>query len=181
MEDLGKQYKYQLNVDSHGPDNRLFNQFMSGSLVFKLESPFKTFETLDMKPWVHYVPVSWSELEWVKDLEVMFRWAVSNDKMAHKIADEGRKYALERYTYENAAWFMGHVAKRLARRQQPEPFDIIPGSRPFCCEHLKALSDELSSKVFWMKKCEEWTKGWGPTCHDSVDTNPADVSPYMHT
>lgn len=177
-------YKYQLNVDSVGPDTRLFDQLMSGSLIFKLESPFKTFATLDMKPWVHYVPISWSELEWVKEMEVMLRWAVSNDEVAHKIADSGRRYALERYTYDNAAWFMGQVAKKMARQQQSEPFERIPGSRPFCCAHLKHLSEELSSKAFWVEKCEEWTKGWVPKAcfgadsSSDTDINPADVSQY---
>ena len=46
------QYKYTLDIDGHGGTWRLKHLFLSGSLVFKVDSPINQFWMVHLEPWV---------------------------------------------------------------------------------------------------------------------------------
>lgn len=125
-----------------------------------------------MKPWVHYVPVSWGDVE--EDLALKVRWAIEHDDAARRIAEAGRDLALERLTDNNTAWYMRQVVEEFGRREvaSGEPFELLPGAVPFCCEHLKQAYNiseytpvpGMDTLEFYMNLCNDWTAGLEVPC-----------------
>lgn len=109
-------YKYQLDLDGHGGTFRFKHLLLTGSLVFKVDSPMNQFWMPQLIPWVrlfdplaltgiglthylcqtkqvHYIPVRWHDFE--TDLVKKVEWAVANDAAAKSIMLTGRKFAQE--------------------------------------------------------------------------------------
>ena len=55
------EYKYQLDLDGHGTTFRVKHLLQSGSLVFKVDSPLAQNWMSELRPWVHFIPVSWHD------------------------------------------------------------------------------------------------------------------------
>ena len=73
---------------------------LSNSLVFTNNLRWQSlFLEWELKPWVHYVPVSPD----FSDLEEKVYWAINNDDKAKQIADNGSAYAAQfaNSTFEN--------------------------------------------------------------------------------
>ena len=89
-------FKYQIYADGHCASSRLAWLLLSGSLVFKLDSPREVVAP-DMwlspllTPGVHYVAVRAD----LSDLAAAIRWAQANDARASRIAAQGQALARE--------------------------------------------------------------------------------------
>lgn len=108
------EYKYQFDIDGHGGTFRLKHLMISGSLVFKVDSPINQFWMPHLRPWVsdaadgsnlhswslyckspvllqvHYIPVSWHDFE--TDLIWKLRWAQGHDAEAKRIMLAGHQF-----------------------------------------------------------------------------------------
>lgn len=168
-------YRYILNLDGLGMSTRLRTQLHTGSLLFKVDSPFKPHYTEDMMPWIHYVPVSWGNLE--EDLPLKVQWAIEHDQAAQRIALNAREFARERLNDDSTAWYMQQALRAIAKREEAsgEPFELIPGAVPFCCSHLDILPDEYKRQGLWEKACRDWSSKWSPQCIEN-SPNPAYVA-----
>lgn len=164
-------YAYGFNVDGYGPSSRLRTQLAAGILVFKVDSVLQAHYMEGMKPWVHYIPVSWGDVE--DDLPRKVEWAIAHDNAARRIAEAGRKFARERLTDANTAWYMQQVVEEFGRREgaSGEPFELLPGAAPFCCAHLQAYNISeynpipgMDTLEFYMNLCNDWTAGWEVPC-----------------
>lgn len=180
-------YNYALNIDGYGPSSRLRTQLAAGVLVFKVDSVMKAHYMEGMVPWVHYVPVSWGDLE--NDLIRKVKWASTHDEAAQRIALEGQRYARQYLTDASTAQYMSQVIRTFGDAEtSDQPFELIPGSIPFCCQHLEAYNlaeykpkHGMSGKEYFMKLCLDFTAGWAPPCPHITDDaeseiNPADVA-----
>ena len=155
-------YRYLLNVDGLGPSSRLRNQLLSGSLIFKVDSPLNAYYMEDMKAWVHYIPVSWAEVE--TDLPTKLQWAIKHDAAAYRIARTAFEFAKERLTDKSTAWYMQEVIKAISKLQQAagEDFELIPGAVPFCCDHLELAVGHFQK--LWKGLCANWTASAPLSC-----------------
>ena len=64
-----------------------------------------------MVPWVHYIPVDRDKLE--EDLPAKVRWALANDDLAHRIANQSVHFAQAVLTHE-WVWWCVHSRRSLA-------------------------------------------------------------------
>ena len=86
------QYKYIVNVDGHVQAFRLSFELSLGSVIlYTDDSPYYTWFSRALQPWVHYVPIK-SNLE---DLFEKIEWCQRNDLRCQQIAQNARKF------YEN--------------------------------------------------------------------------------
>merc|ERR1719456_2054789 len=91
--DQQMQYKFITDVDGGSSTFRLKNLLLTGAVIFKVESkdsPTQFFYQ-DMKPMVHYVPVSLEFLE--TDLVQKIQEMTENDNKAREIAENARRFA----------------------------------------------------------------------------------------
>ena len=90
------QYKYMIDIDGEvNAWTGLIWKLYSGSTVFKVDSHFEQWYYSSLQPWVHYVPVRGD----LQDLEEKLAWALANDDLARKIAENGRAFVAN-LTYE---------------------------------------------------------------------------------
>lgn len=157
-------YRYVLNVDGIGIASRLRTQLAAGALVFKVDSPLKAHYMEGFQPWVHYVPVSWGEIE--TDLPLKVRWAIQHDEAARRIAKAGRDFAVETLSDASTAWYMQQVVRAIAQRQAAsgEPFDLLPGVVPFCCSDLESIPRKSQRVKIWIDACASYTAGREQAC-----------------
>lgn len=183
------EYNYALNIDGYGPSSRLRTQLAAGVLVFKVDSVMKAHYMEGMVPWVHYIPVSWGDLE--NDLVRKIKWARTHDEAARKIAFQGQRYARQYLSDTSTAQYMVQVIQAFADAEEPleQPFELIPGSIPFCCQHLEAYNlteykpeQGVDTKEYFIQLCRNFTAGWAPPCDADAHTNsnfkmnPADAA-----
>lgn len=74
-------YKYILHIDGHVSAFRLTSELGSGSLVLKVDSPWKSWFSHLLIPYVHYVPIK-SDLS---DLVDRIKWCKQNDDKCKEI------------------------------------------------------------------------------------------------
>jgi hypothetical protein len=92
------QYKYQIDIDGMANSwDGFFWKLYSNSLVFKVTSHWEQWFYKDLKPWVHYIPVTYD----LSDLLEKLEWAIQNDDECKRIAENGRRFAMD-LTYEYA-------------------------------------------------------------------------------
>ncbi|XP_038208405.1 protein O-glucosyltransferase 2-like [Zerene cesonia] len=84
-------YKYQINIDGTVAAYRLPYLLAGGALVLKQDSPYYEHFYRQLKPWVHYVPVSRD----LSDLKERILWAKDHDVEAYKIAINAKEFANE--------------------------------------------------------------------------------------
>ncbi|EFN51444.1 hypothetical protein CHLNCDRAFT_33034 [Chlorella variabilis] len=153
------QYKYILDADGLGSVFRSKHLLISGSLVFKIDTPIAQFWATEIRPWIHFVPVSWHDLE--DDLPRKVKWAMEHDAEAQRIMLNGHRWVMTHLTDANVAWFQEQALNAIAQRQAEE-FPPIPGAAKFCCNHLEGADPHYRSK------CIEYAPQHMLTC----DTQP---------
>ncbi|XP_072918311.1 protein O-glucosyltransferase 1 [Hemitrygon akajei] len=81
-------YKYLFNFRGVAASFRFKHLFLCGSLVFHVGNEWLEFFYPQLKPWVHYIPVS-QDLSDVRDL---LQFVKENDQIAQDIAERGRRF-----------------------------------------------------------------------------------------
>lgn len=124
-----KKYKYivvltGLNGEAlSGSLNNLLTQ--SGAVILLQKSTFSYHYSAYLKPWVHYVPLSYSGDDIIDKIE----WLQSHPNMARKIAENGRKFGQSYLRLEDYfCYFVNifeEIAKRVNNTDALEPFDPL--------------------------------------------------------
>lgn len=103
------QYKYVLDVDGNGWSSRLHRLMTSGSVVIK-HTIFPEWHHDWLTPWVHFIPmqIDYSDLY---DISAFFIGSPDgrvkgHDAHAQQIAEQGRKFALEHWRWEDMQAYM---------------------------------------------------------------------------
>lgn len=142
-------YKYALDMDGGASTFRLKALFLSGSAVFRVvheakEDQLEQFFFQDLKPWKHFVPVSFEKLE--TDLPAKVKWAQDHDEEAKKIAEAGEKFAHEHLRMTDANWQIMTTLRLVAEKQDGWTPDVRQEKhfRRFCCRELREAHEELA-------------------------------------
>lgn len=85
------EFKYIIHVDGHVAAYRLAYEMSFGSVLLKVDSPYKLWFSDRLEPYRHYVPVK-SDLS---DLITQIEWCKANDDKCRVIAGKAREF------YEN--------------------------------------------------------------------------------
>lgn len=181
-------YKYALDMDGGASTFRLKALFLSGSVVFRVvhdakEDQLDQFFFADLKPWVHYVPVSFEKLE--TDLPTKVKWAQDHDDKAKKIAEMGMKFAHEHLRMDDAYWQIMSTLQLMAKKQDGWTPDVRQEKhfRRFCCRELQEAHEELAVArlklgrppfAFWTN---EDMKMYPALYEQCVDLNPQECEP----
>jgi len=143
-------FKYALDMDGGASTFRLKAQFLSGSVVFRVEHEGKDdrleqFFFKDLKPWKHYVPVSFEKLE--TDLPTKVKWAQEHDDKARKIAEAGMKFAHEHLRMTDAYWQLTSTLRLVAQKQEGWTPDVGKEKhmRRLCCRDLHDAHEGLAT------------------------------------
>lgn len=84
------QYKYQILIDGNSASwPRAYWQYQCNSVVFKQNSDYIVWHNELFKPWVHYIPFNYN----CDDLIYKIKWAIDNDEIAQKIAENANNLA----------------------------------------------------------------------------------------
>jgi hypothetical protein len=81
-------YKYILHIDGHVSAFRLGIELATRSVILKVDSPWKTWFSDRLKPYVHYVPVNWD----LSNLFEIIQWCKENDDECLKISKNARAF-----------------------------------------------------------------------------------------
>ena len=80
-------FRYQALIDGNGaPASRSLNALGSGSTVLMFESQYIEFWYRDLRPWLHYVPVS------LNDIETKLELVLHDDSLSQSIAERSSAY-----------------------------------------------------------------------------------------
>lgn len=85
------EYKYIIHIDGHVAAYRLAIEMSFGSVLLKVDSPYKLWFSDRLKPYIHYVPIK-SDLS---DIITQIEWCRKNDDKCRLIAQNARDF------YEN--------------------------------------------------------------------------------
>ncbi|XP_072100485.1 protein O-glucosyltransferase 1 isoform X1 [Mobula birostris] len=81
-------YKYLFNFRGVAASFRFKHLFLCGSLVFHVGNEWLEFFYPQLKPWVHYIPVSQD----LSDVRELLQFAKENDQIARDIAERGCRF-----------------------------------------------------------------------------------------
>lgn len=122
-------YKYlviMMGLDGRSNADRL-SRFLAdtGSVVLMQQSPYKYHFSSRLKPWVHYVPISYSTTDIIEKLE----WLRENDHIGRKIAQNAKNFGLSYLRFEDtlcyAATALHHLSVLVNGTDALETFDPI--------------------------------------------------------
>jgi hypothetical protein len=89
----------------------------SGSAIFRQESHFYEFWYPSLKPYVHYIPISYDG----SDVADKVEWARAHDDEVAQIATNAKLFAEKYLTDSHVACYWHRVLARYARLQQFKP------------------------------------------------------------
>ena len=97
-------YKYIINIDGHVSAFRLSWELSTGSVILKVQSPYKLWYSHLLKPYIHFIPIK----EDCSDLIQQIEWCKENDDKCREIAVR----ALEFYnTYLTKGGILDYLEK----------------------------------------------------------------------
>ncbi|KAK1922899.1 glycosyl transferase family 90-domain-containing protein [Papiliotrema laurentii] len=106
---IAAKYKYVIDVDGNGWSSRFHRLLLSGSVNLK-STIYPEFFTDWLIPWYHYVPIqpSYSELYLILSFFIGVPGSPStgHDDLAQEIAENGRKFAMEHWRWEDMQSYM---------------------------------------------------------------------------
>lgn len=95
-------YRFLVDVEGRGYSGRLKILMFSNRPIFVQHRPWVEFYVKDLKPFVHYIPVSRS----LEDLADMIEWAKCHESECLEIAANAQAFALEKLTRQAAITFL---------------------------------------------------------------------------
>jgi protein glucosyltransferase len=110
-------YKYLFNFRGVAASFRFKHLFLCKSLVFHVGDEWIEFFYPELKPWVHYIPVSVS----LKEVRELLEFAHENDQVAQEIADRGYNFVANHLTLKEVSCYWKTLLKKIARLQQWKP------------------------------------------------------------
>lgn len=107
-------YKYQIAVDGVSFPSSYWWQLLSNCTVIKGESDFIEWFYKGAEPYVHYIPYEQD----CSDLQEKIEWLMTHDEEAKKIAENGRRFALEHLGYEGILLYYYTLFTQYAQLQR---------------------------------------------------------------
>lgn len=92
-------YKYIITVDGHSSAFRLSLELGSGSVILRVDSPYKLWYNNLLKAWTHYIPVK----DDLSDLHDQVTWCRKNPEKAETIAKNAREF-FDQYLSEDGMY-----------------------------------------------------------------------------
>jgi hypothetical protein len=108
-----RRFKYLVNIDGYGAAwNRTEWQLRSNSIMF-LDTEYYMFTSKHLKPWVHYVPISVTDINEKDDLLDHFQLVRGfDDAQASSICEQARLYAKTYNSQEQALLYTEAIISR---------------------------------------------------------------------
>ena len=123
LDEYMRSYKYLLVLAGSGSSGRLCTFLAhSGAVVLLQETSYLYHFTQRLRPWVHYVPVSFT----LSDLYEKVEWLRAHDVQARQIARNGRAFGLSYLRLEDYYCYVAAVLKAfsdVADKDALQPFD----------------------------------------------------------
>ena len=88
-------YKYMLDLDGNNAPGSTISILKSNSVMLRPEAFWHTIIFMDLKPWVHYVPVEYD----ASDLDDKIKWCRDNDDECKQISARASRY-INKFTLE---------------------------------------------------------------------------------
>ncbi|XP_078093038.1 protein O-glucosyltransferase 1 [Mustelus asterias] len=104
-------YKYLFNFRGVAASFRFKHLFLCGSLVFHVGSEWLEFFYPQLKPWVHYIPVS-QDLSNVREL---LQFVQDNDLLAREIAARGHQFILDHLRMDDVSCYWRQLLVRYSK------------------------------------------------------------------
>ena len=125
--DYMRDYKYLLVLAGSGSSGRLCTFLAhSGAVILLQETEYLYHFSQRLKPWVHYVPISFMASDLVEKVE----WLRAHDDMARQIARNGRMFALSYLRLEDYYCYVAAALMEFAGVADPSA--LVPFSpKPF--------------------------------------------------
>jgi hypothetical protein len=117
-------FRYLLHLDGITFSNRFQKLLLLGSLVFKIESPYREWFYAGLRPEDHYIPFARNRCS-LDDLHERVAAARADDPRAKEIAEAGRAFALEHASFAASNCYWYHLLHAYASRQDFE-VDSVP-------------------------------------------------------
>jgi hypothetical protein len=92
-------YKYLIDLSGQGFSARIKYLMFSRRPLFIVDRAYHDWISCDLLPWVHFIPVSESNLE--SDLLMKLEWAEKNEDKARNIANNAYEYIAAKLTLDN--------------------------------------------------------------------------------
>lgn len=140
---IGEQakYKYILHIDGHVSAFRLSMELATRSLILKVDSPWKTWISDKLKPYVHYVPVNWD----LSNLFEIIEWCRNNDDKCKEIASNARAFYESNLSRNSILdYLQALICKTTSAMNAPKYPDISPKAA--------MIADER--RVIQMEQCD---------------------------
>jgi len=102
-----REFQFSIDIDGNANAWGLFEKFALGLCVLKIESPYEEWFYSDLKPWVHYVPISRD----LSDLVPLARELQQDPQKSERIAAAATAFAFERDIATESAKFCRDIAK----------------------------------------------------------------------
>lgn len=104
-------YKYLFNFRGVAASFRFKHLFLCQSLVFHVGEEWVEFFYSEMKPWVHYIPVSTD----LKNVQELIEFAVENDDIARAVAQRGHDFIVKHLKMRDVENYWLKILKRYAK------------------------------------------------------------------
>lgn len=98
IKELAEKYAILIDIEGFGYSGRLKYLFHTGRPILLVDRPYKEFFFKDLEPYVHYIPVDRHLRNLVKQTD----WTIRNYDRARKIGMNGRHFAKNYLTRDNA-------------------------------------------------------------------------------
>lgn len=99
-EDVWIEYRGIIDIDGNVNAWGMYWRLWSGSVIFKVDSPYVNAYVKEMIPWVHYVPVSWDLSDLLELTNLVVNPNEKTMKLLQKISDNAKVLAAK-FSYQN--------------------------------------------------------------------------------
>lgn len=106
-------YKYLFNFRGVAASFRFKHLFLCNSLVFHVGSDWIEFFYPNMKPWVHFIPVS--EKATASEIEKLLKLFMDNDNIAKKIANKGFEFIYKHLKMDDIQCYWERLLDKYAK------------------------------------------------------------------
>jgi len=151
-------YKYYVNVDGVVLGGRLIKLMALGGVVLQHQAGYTEHMYALMKPYVHYVPVSYD----LSDLVDKVEWLKKNDAEAKRIAERARALANQRMRLEDHICYIWRALEAL-------------GSKTAAIDSNESSVDELLTQQGFKRATMKEEEGMRPTLESFWGASLEDV------
>jgi len=151
-------FKYYVNLDGVVMGGRITKLLSLGGVVLQHQAGYTEHVDALMKPYEHYVPIEYD----LSDLVEKVEWLQENDEEARRIADNGKKLAMERMRLEDHMCYVWRALEGLGAKTAAAPStdsEVAKRLRSFKHVQIQEGGMRPTMEAFWGKKLERIATG----------------------